>query len=238
MHRLLTLVLISCAILLGVARAAWSADPAPSGPPDTMEQRMLACAACHGTHGEGLRSSEYYPRIAGKPAAYLYSQLVSFREGRRKYPQMVYLVRHQSDAYLREIAEYYARQQPAFPPPAPAATKEAMALGASLVRRGDKRRGIPACIACHGADLAGMQPGIPGIVGLYPDYVNTQLGAWQRGLRRATEPDCMAQVVAKLNGTEIAAISAWLAAQPASPKAAPAPEARQKLPLACGTEPQ
>src|SRR5262245_49471203 len=76
---------------------------------DTMEQRMLACAACHGKQGEGSRQNEYYPRIAGKPVEYLYRQLVNFRDGRRTYPQMVYMSRHLSDEYLREIATYYSK---------------------------------------------------------------------------------------------------------------------------------
>ncbi len=238
MRRLLTFALIACGAVACLARPAAAADAPGAGPTDTLEQRLVACAACHGKQGEGSRRNEYYPRIAGKPAGYLYNQLVSFREGRRKYPQMVYFLRHQSDAYLHEIADYYSKLQPDFPPPAPAAAKDVMARGAMLVKQGDRSRGIPACTACHGAALTGMQPGIPGIVGLYPDYLNTQLGAWQRGLRRAAEPDCMAKVVARLNGAEIAAISAFLAAQPASAKTPPAPEARQKLPLACGSEPQ
>lgn len=52
-------------------------------PPDTMEARLLACVVCHGEHGEGT-SNDYFPRLAGKPAGYLYNQLVAFHEGRRR----------------------------------------------------------------------------------------------------------------------------------------------------------
>src|SRR5258705_9119665 len=79
---------------------------APTTPPDTMEQRMKACIACHGTQGKATRDG-YYPRIAGKPAGYLYNQLVNFRDGRRHYPSMVYMVGHLPDAYLKEIAHYF-----------------------------------------------------------------------------------------------------------------------------------
>jgi cytochrome c553 len=238
MRRVLVFALIPWSFAAALAQPAKPADPAPAGPPDTLEQRLIACAACHGKQGEGSRQNEYYPRIAGKPATYLYNQLEGFRDGRRRYPQMVYFVRHLTDGYLHEIADYYAKLQPDFPSPAPSAAKDVMARGEMLVKQGDRSKGMPACTSCHGTALSGMQPGIPGLLGLYPDYINTQLGAWQRGLRRAVEPDCMAKVVAKLNGTDIAAISAWLAAQPASAKNLPAPATRQKLPLACGSEPQ
>src|SRR3954464_7420997 len=84
--------------------------------PDTLEQRVVACAACHGKQGEGLKANEYYPRIAGKPAGYLYNQLVNFRDRRRHSPVMNYMVAYLSDEYLREIAQYYANLPPTFPP--------------------------------------------------------------------------------------------------------------------------
>src|SRR5438045_3176787 len=73
---------------------------------DTLEQRLAACAGCHGKQGEGLKANEYYPRIAGKPAGYLFNQLVNFRERRRHSPAMNYMVAYLSDEYLREIAVY------------------------------------------------------------------------------------------------------------------------------------
>jgi cytochrome c553 len=206
---------------------------------DTMEQRMLACSACHGKQGEGSRQNEYYPRIAGKPPEYLFRQLVNFRDGRRTYPQMVYFTRHLSDEYLREIATYYSKLTPPFPTPIqPSATKEVLARGEALVTKGDPSKNIPACASCHGKALTGMIPGIPGLVGLYPDYIVGQLGAWRSGLRKATEPDCMAKIVARLSGPDGAAAAAYLAYQPGTPSTLPAPETKQKLPMPCGSQPQ
>jgi len=52
----------------------YPAAHAPAQPteraPDTMEARLLACAACHGRQGEGTKN-DYFPRLAGKPAGYL-----------------------------------------------------------------------------------------------------------------------------------------------------------------------
>jgi cytochrome c553 len=79
--------------------------------PDTIGQRALACAACHGKEGRST-SAGFFPRIAGKPAGYLYNQLVNFREGRRQYPLMTYMVAHMSDDYLKEISQYFSDLHP------------------------------------------------------------------------------------------------------------------------------
>src|SRR5690606_3926273 len=50
--------------------------------PGTMEARVAACVHCHGANGRAGPDG-FYPRIAGKPAGYLFAQLVSFRDGGR-----------------------------------------------------------------------------------------------------------------------------------------------------------
>jgi cytochrome c553 len=202
--------------------------------PDTLEQRLLACASCHGKRGEGLKANEYYPRIAGKPAGYLYNQLLNFRERRRHSAPMNYLTAYLSDAYLREIAAHYARLSPVYPRPAGRASSELLARGEALMLRGDPLRKIPPCTACHGEALTGMQPAIPGLVGLDAQYIAAQMGAWRSGLRRAQEPDCMASIAGLLAPGDIAAVSAWLASRRVAPDAAPLPEKSLKLPMDCG----
>src|SRR5215471_9356519 len=212
------LLLAACLASLPMFPAwVWAADAGVQFS-DTLQQRLLGCSGCHGEQGEGRRQTEYYPRIAGKPAQYLYRQLANFRDGRRTYPQMVYMTRHLSDEYLLEIATYYSKLKPPFPTPIqPSLSKGTVGRGETLVRQGDQAMGVPACAACHGAALTGMQPGIPGLIGLYPDYINAQLGAWQRGARHATEPDCMAKVLAKLSPADMSAVAAYLGSLPGTP---------------------
>jgi cytochrome c553 len=202
--------------------------------PDTLEQRLVACGACHGKRGEGLKANEYYPRIAGKPAGYLYNQLLNFRERRRHSPPMNYLVAHLSDEYLREIAGHYAALSPAYPPPARLPPKALLERGEALMLRGDPARRIPPCTACHGDTLTGMQPSIPGLLGLDAQYIAAQMGAWRSKLRRAQEPDCMASIAGLLGPEDVAAVSAWLASRRVHPDAAPLPEKSLKPPMDCG----
>jgi cytochrome c553 len=213
--------------------AAAQVQAQPKAVEDSLAQRLLACAACHGDQGEGVKANEYYPRIAGKPAGYLFNQLVYFRERRRQSPAMNYIVAHLSDDYLREIAEYYAKLEPLYPRAEQPPAREMLALGEALMLRGDPSRKIPACAACHGKTLGGLQPAIPGLVGLEAAYIGAQMGAWRNGLRRAKEPDCMASIAAQLVPGDIAAIAAWLASRPAG-EARPLPAGSLKLPMECG----
>src|SRR3954447_7151692 len=80
---------------------------------NSMEARVQGCVTCHGQSGQGT-SNGYFPRIAGKPAGYLYNQLIAFRDGTLRYTPMNYLVAYLPDSYLREIAEHFAKQRPPF----------------------------------------------------------------------------------------------------------------------------
>ena len=102
-----------------------------------MEARVQGCVTCHGQEGQGTKSG-YFPRIAGKPAGYLYNQLVAFRDGTRKYAPMNYLVAYLPDAYLEEMAQHYAKLRPAFAPKEPSAADAAtIDRGKTLVAVGD-----------------------------------------------------------------------------------------------------
>lgn len=211
--------------------------PAIAAPPfeNTMAQRTLACTACHGQEGVA-RPDGYYPRIAGKPAGYLYNQLLNFRDGRRHYGLMTGLLDPLSDAYLLEIAEHFAALDlPYAAPSPPKVPQEMLARGRVLALEGDARRQVPACAQCHGAALTGALPNIPGLLGLPRDYLSAQMGAWRTGQRRAHAPDCMADIAKTLTPQDLASVAGWLAAQPLP--ADPKPVARLPQPptIACGS---
>ena len=133
-----------------------------------MAQRLLACTGCHGKDGRAA-SDGYYPRIAGKPAGYLFRQLRAFRDGQRRYALMGTLLAPLDDAYLREIAEHFATLDlPYARAAAGRADAATLAHGADagaagrrgarhpglpgLPRRradGRRRRTCPACWACR-----------------------------------------------------------------------------------------
>ncbi|MEK8051272.1 c-type cytochrome [Ideonella sp. DXS22W] len=203
-----------------------------------MARRVLACTACHGAEGRAVGSA-FVPRIAGKPAGYLYRQMLNFRDGQRRHEGMARLLAPLSNEYLREIAAHFAALDLPWPTPQPGpATPALLAQGEQLVRQGDVARRVPACTACHGAALTGVAPAVPGLLGLPHDYITAQLGAWRAGTRRALAPDCMHDVAARLSPEASAAVAAWLTRQPMpadhrAVAALPAP-----MPLRCGAAPE
>ena len=201
-----------------------------------MEARVQGCVTCHGQEGQGTRSG-YFPRIAGKPAGYLYNQLVAFRDGTRKYAPMNYLVAYLPDKYLKEMAEHYAKLRPAFAPKEPTTANEAtVARGKALVTAGDPSKQLPACVACHGNGLTGMEPGVPGLVGLRPAYIAAQLTRWRVGERAAADPDCMKRIATRLSEGDVAAVAAYMSLQ--DPPKDPSPESTNlvRMPFACGSQ--
>jgi len=221
----------------GGIEAPRSRPPKAHGPveaADTMAERARPCTTCHGSHTQATKDG-FSPRIAGKPAGYLYNQLVSFRDGRRSYPPMVYLVQYMTDDYLRELAGYFAALELPYPRPDASALTAAETMRArQIIAEGDQARAVPPCVACHGATLSGVEPAIPSLLGLPRQYMNEQFGAWRNSKLRSVAPDCMAEVARRLASADIALLTSWLAAQPvpANPKAA---SGSAKLPLECGS---
>lgn len=232
-RRFLSLALGALALVTSVCSAAPFED--------TIAQRVLACTGCHGEQGRAGPDG-YYPRLAGKPVAYLYSQLRNFRDGKRTYPLMTGLLDTLSDAYLWEMAQYFSTLDLPYPAPQPSqAGATVLSRGQTLATRGDTALGLPACAQCHGTALTGVLPNVPGLLGLPRDYLNAQLGRWNNAQRHTPAPDCMASVAKKLSGPDVSAVAHWLSTQPVprNAKAVPAPAAKLALApeFACANAP-
>jgi cytochrome c553 len=107
--------------------------------------------------------------------------------------------------------------------------------GQALATQGDAARQLPACSACHGLRLTGVQPAVPGLLGLPRDYLIGQLGAWQTGQRHAIAPDCMARIAQRLTPDDVGAVAAWLAALPVPSPAQADASAPGPARLPCGS---
>ena len=203
--------------------------------PDTLQQRIAACTSCHGVHGEGSSDSGFFPRLAGKPAGYLVLQMQNFQHGLRRYAPMEYTMRLLTPEYMREIAEYFSSQQvPYERKPVPALAPSALQRGEQLVTAGDPARQVPPCQACHGKQLTGTEPSVPGLVGLPYDYISSQLGSWRTHTRASAAPDCMAGIAMRLAPADISAVSAWLASREVPADTHPQPAGSITPPLRCG----
>ena len=88
--------------LLGPDHAAAQTRVAP--------RAASVCAPCHGLDGVG-RNVEI-PIIAGQQSIYLRKQLMAFKKGQRKHPEMKYVARKLSDRELNELVVYYSTLPP------------------------------------------------------------------------------------------------------------------------------
>ncbi len=204
---------VALALALSCLPAWAQADSRPIQVANTIAQRVQACTGCHGKEGRATQVG-YFPRIAGKPAGYLYQQLLNFRENRRHNPAMASLIENLSDAYLRDMAEYFAALDLPYPAAqTTGASRAELERGETLIRRGDAAKKIPACDQCHGTSLTGVLPGVPGLLGLSKDYLIAQLGSWQTGQRHAGVPDCMEKIASRLSPDDVGALTTWLSSQ-------------------------
>ena len=72
---------------------------------------VAVCAPCHGADGAG-RDVET-PNLAGQSGIYLYNQLIAFRNGTRKHPEMKGVAGELTESEIQQIVAYYA----ILPPP-------------------------------------------------------------------------------------------------------------------------
>lgn len=209
---------------------------APVEVPDTMAERVKACTVCHGLENRIGRDA-YYPRIAGKPEGYLFNQLRNFRDGRRYYRPMALLLANVTDQYLLEMARYFSELKKPYPPPERlVSSPKEIQLAQKLVKEGDAERKIPACVECHGKELMGTVPFIPGLLGLPRVYIAAQFGAWKNGgLIRGHTADCMSEIAKRLTTEETNAVATWLAAQPVPENAGPAAALSEEMANRCGS---
>ena len=199
-------------MFLGIAAIANAHGGTPVIVPDTMTERVRACTICHSAEGKAGRDA-YYPRIAGKPHRYLFNQLRNFRDARRYYQPMAILLENMSDEYLLEIAQYFSSLQLPYPAPEQIDMRpEEIKLAERLVYSGKPEQDIPACSTCHGDSLMGVEPAIPGLLGLSRAYITAQLSGWRNGgIMRSQTSDCMSDIAQQLTDEEVNAVAKWLA---------------------------
>ena len=85
------------------------ATQAQSDAQQRLHTRALAasCAHCHGTDGRAVEG-EPLVRLAGLPADYTLTQLLSFRTGQRPATIMHQITRGYSQEQLEQVAKYFA----------------------------------------------------------------------------------------------------------------------------------
>jgi cytochrome c553 len=137
------------------------------------KKKAEVCAACHGPDGNAVIAGT--PSLAGQPSMFTHWQLIKFRDGRRKDPQMAPFAVSLSDADMADLAAYYQAQSPR--PRSTPTDPEKAAAGRQLAA-------LHHCSSCHRPDLTGQQQ-VPRLAGQDFDYLLKLL----RGFKAQTASD-------------------------------------------------
>lgn len=193
-------------MLFAGAVASAGAQNNPADVQKAAEEKVVnLCSTCHGPRG--VSTSPEFPILAAQRKGYLEAQIDAFRKRTRAekdaHDFMWGIAGNLDEAIIGSIADYYASQ-----PPAPGRSDDSalIAKGKELFDKGVPERGIPACMACHGADAAGVAD-FPRLAGQHAKYVVKQLNYIQSLVRAAP---VMHGIVKDLAPAEIQAVAAYV----------------------------
>ena len=165
MFKTILIICLSMASLVVFAAEVKMPDLLATGDAKAGSELVALCASCHGANGQSISSD--WPNLSGQNQRYLSEQLKYFQQGDRENVLMLSVIPYLktlSDSQLLDIAAFYSSQTPAVGQAKN--DQELLALGESLYRAGDLKRGIPACTACHSVNGAGnAQAGFPKVSG-------------------------------------------------------------------------
>jgi cytochrome c553 len=186
---------VAAAILfLGAAMPARAVDM------EALEKKAALCFACHGP--QGISANPAVPSLAGQPKQFITTQLVMFREGNRKDPQMSPITAGMANTEINDYGTYFTTQAPA----APAASSMDPAKVGTAQHLVEQYH----CVSCHGPALKGQQH-IPRLAGQQGVYLKAQL----RGFKASTRFDMdgnMTSAAQPLTESDIEILSEYLAA--------------------------
>ena len=155
-----------------------------------------AAAACAGCHGEqGVSTNLGTPSLAGQDAQYHVSALRAYKDGARKEETMKGIAASLGDAAMKNVAAYYAAQEPRAPK-----VDKPLTLDEWVQR----------CDRCHGVNGNSADPRTPALAAQRQEYLEQALRAYQTGARKDS---VMAAMSAALTDADVAALAAHYSQQ-------------------------
>ena len=193
-----TLIAVVASIALtGVSVAAGNASDGKA--------KSVSCGACHGTDGNSPNPA--WPKLAGQGAAYIAKQLADFKANKRNDPLMSSQAAALSSQDMEDLAAYFSSQAGS----QGAADEKLVAAGAKLYRGGNKKKGVAACIACHGPTGAGNPSAkFPSLSGQHAAYLEKAMKDFRSGARTNDMNKMMQLVAEKMSDAEIAAVASYI----------------------------
>lgn len=187
--------------------------------------KAAACSRCHGVDGNSINPA--IPSLAGQNGPYLEKASLAYLNGQRKDSMMQPAVKNLKPHDLRDLAAWFASQEPRRFGETVAASKS----GFDPV--GDGARLAQNCNGCHGENGNSRTPGIPSLSRLHSDYFVAAIKAYRDDARNNAT---MKNFVMSLSDDNIARLALYYATR--EPKASSKPGAKniaagEKLAATC-----
>jgi cytochrome c553 len=176
---------------------------------DAVRGKQIAerCSHCHGEDGIGVEPG--IPNLAGQVPAYTYKQLQHYKaKGPRNHNPMRRRVRRLSDQEMADVAVWYASLKPAAPDMSQPPASEGIS---SLVERGDEKRGLTACAACHGVRGEGAPIDTPAIGGQKFEYFLATMQLFAQRDRARDVYNSMCDLTGRLTDEELRGLARYYA---------------------------
>jgi cytochrome c553 len=176
-----------------------------AGNAETGATKAVVCQACHGANGNSANPE--WPSLAGLGADYIAEQLKNFKEMKRNNPVMMPNAAALSPDDMADLGAYFGSQTNTGLEADPSYWQ----AGEKLYRSGDKARGIPACMACHGPTGYGNEPAkFPALRGQHSVYVVKQLNDYASGTRTTGPNGIMPTISKRLTPDDMRNVASYL----------------------------
>lgn len=182
------------ALYFGLQKPARAQTPA-AGDKAAGETASAGCAGCHGS--DGVSGTPTTPSLAGQDATYIVNALQGYKQGTRSDETMKGLAASLDDSAVKNVAAFYAGQEPKQPNVRKPLTAEEWAQR---------------CDRCHGVNGNSTDPRLPALAAQRLDYLEKVLQAYRTGARKSPQMAAMSDV---LTDQDIANVAAYYTRQKA-----------------------
>jgi cytochrome c553 len=178
------------ALYYGLQKPARSAAPA-AGDKAAGAAAAAGCAGCHGS--DGVSANPAFPSLAGQDPTYLASALEAYKQGTRKDETMKGLAAALDDSAVKNLAAFFAGQEPKQPDVRKPLTAEEWAQK---------------CDRCHGINGNSTDPRLPALAAQRADYLEKMLNDYRAGVHKNSS---MAAMSHDLTDEDISGLAAHYA---------------------------
>lgn len=175
------------ALYYALQKPARAQTPAP-GNQAAGKAAAASCAACHGD--QGVSGNPATPSLAGQDAQYLAAATRAYKDGSRKDESMKAPAAALDDRVIRDIAAYYAAQQP-----------QPLSVRRPLTTAEWSER----CDRCHGVNGNSTDPLMPALAAQRADWLEPVLHAYRTGARKSSAMAAMSALLTEADVKELAA---------------------------------